>query len=82
MDMPLMISAAIRYAAAYHGSTEVVARTIEGDLHRYDYATAHARTQQEPRAVADWWRSGHGHRHLVDALRRQDRILVAGADEL
>ena len=52
MDMPLMISAAIRYAAAYHGSTEVVARTIEGDLHRYDYATAHARTQQLANALA------------------------------
>ena len=38
MDMPLMISAAIRHAAEFHGKTEVVARTIEGDIHRYDYA--------------------------------------------
>jgi fatty-acyl-CoA synthase len=51
MDMPLMISAAIRYAATFHGSTEVVARTIEGDLHRYDYAEAHARTQQLANAL-------------------------------
>ena len=52
MDMPLMISAAMRYAAQYHGSTEVVARTIEGDLHRYDYASAHARMQQLANALA------------------------------
>jgi len=52
MDMPLMISAAMRHAADYHGSTEVVARTIEGDLHRYDYAQAHARMQQLANALA------------------------------
>ena len=51
MDMPLMISAAMRYAAQYHGSTEVVARTIEGDIHRYDYAAAHARMQQLANAL-------------------------------
>jgi len=51
MDMPLMISAAIRHAADYHGRTEVVARTIEGDLHRYDYASAHARMQQLANAL-------------------------------
>jgi 3-(methylthio)propionyl---CoA ligase len=51
MDMPLMISAAIRHAADYHSSTEIVARTIEGDIHRYDYATAHARMQQLANAL-------------------------------
>ena len=51
MDMPLMISAAIRHAAEYHGGTEVVARTIEGDIHRYDYASAHARMQQLAHAL-------------------------------
>ena len=51
MDMPLMISAAIRHAAEFHGKTEVVARTIEGDIHRYDYATAHARMQQLANAL-------------------------------
>lgn len=43
MDMPLMISAAIRHAADHHGKTEVVALAIEGDIHRYDHATAHLR---------------------------------------
>jgi len=51
MDMPLMISAAIRHAATFHGGTEVVARTIEGDIHRYDYATAYARMQQVANAL-------------------------------
>jgi len=51
MDMPLMIAAAIRHAATFHGGTEVVARTIEGDIHRYDYATAHARMQQLANAL-------------------------------
>ena len=51
MDMPLMISAAIRHAATFHGGTEVVARTIEGDIHRYDYSEAHARMQQLAHAL-------------------------------
>jgi fatty-acyl-CoA synthase len=51
MDMPLMISAAMRHAAEFHGNTEVVARSIEGDIHRYDYATAHARMQQLANAL-------------------------------
>jgi fatty-acyl-CoA synthase len=51
MDMPLMISAAIRHAATFHSGTEVVARTIEGDIHRYTYAEAHARMQQLANAL-------------------------------
>ena len=51
MDMPLMISAAIRHAATFHGGTEVVARCIEGDIHRYTYAEAHARMQQLANAL-------------------------------
>jgi len=43
MEMPLMISAAIRQAADHHGKTEVVALAIEGAIHRCDHSTAHAR---------------------------------------
>ena len=43
MDMPLLVSGAIDHAAAIHGTTEIVARTIEGGLHRYSYASAAAR---------------------------------------
>src|SRR5437667_1600984 len=35
MDMPLMISSAIRHAAEFHGSTEDVARDVDGTIHRY-----------------------------------------------
>jgi 3-(methylthio)propionyl---CoA ligase len=51
MDMPLSIAALIEYAADYHGDTEIVARTIEGTLHRYNYRTAHARTKQLAQAL-------------------------------
>jgi 3-(methylthio)propionyl---CoA ligase len=46
MDMPLLISGFIKYAADYHGEVEVVAREIEGDVHRYTYADAHPRIQR------------------------------------
>ena len=49
MDMPLMISAAIRHAAEHHRKTEVVALAMEVDIHRYDHADrarAHAATDQ------------------------------------
>ena len=46
MDMPLLISGLIQYAADYHGETEVVAREIEGDIHRYSYAAAHPRIKR------------------------------------
>jgi acyl-CoA synthetase (AMP-forming)/AMP-acid ligase II len=51
MDMPLMISSIIRHAAEYHGSTPIVARTIEGDLFRYDYRTAYTRIQRLAHAI-------------------------------
>ena len=46
MDMPLLISGLIQYAADYHGEAEVVAREIEGDIHRYTYADAHPRIKR------------------------------------
>jgi len=46
MDMPLLISGLIQYAAAYHGEAEIVAREIEGDIHRYTYADAHPRIKR------------------------------------
>ena len=51
MDAPLMISGLIEHAAAYHGDTEIVARTIEGGIHRYDYAQAHARIKKLAKAL-------------------------------
>src|SRR6266702_3558237 len=46
MDMPLLISGLIQYAADYHGEAEIVAREIEGDIHRYTYAEAHPRIKR------------------------------------
>ena len=46
MDTPLLISSLLDYAATYHADTEIVSRTIEGPIHRYTYADAHARSKQ------------------------------------
>jgi len=51
MDMPLLLSGFIEYAACFHGETEVVAREIEGDIHRYTYADAHRRTKRLAKAL-------------------------------
>jgi len=48
MDMPLMISSAIQYAATYHGETEVVARGVDGAIHRYNYAEAERACDASP----------------------------------
>ena len=39
-EEPLLISSIIAHAARYHGDTEIVSRTVEGDIHRYTYAEA------------------------------------------
>ena len=43
MDTPLLISSLIEHAARCHGDTEIVSRTVEGPIHRYDYVRCHAR---------------------------------------
>ena len=45
MDRPLLISTLIQYAAEYHGDTEIVTRSVEGPIHRYNYAEADARRE-------------------------------------
>jgi 3-(methylthio)propionyl---CoA ligase len=51
MDMPLMISSAIQYAATFHGGTEIVARDVDGVIHRSTYAEAHRRTKRLANAL-------------------------------
>jgi acyl-CoA synthetase (AMP-forming)/AMP-acid ligase II len=51
MEMPLLISSFIDHAAATHGTTEVVSRTIDGGLHRYTYADVQGRTKQLAKAL-------------------------------
>ena len=51
MDMPLMLSSAIQHAAEFHGGTEVVARDVDGAIHRYTYADAHRRMKRLANAL-------------------------------
>jgi acyl-CoA synthetase (AMP-forming)/AMP-acid ligase II len=51
MDMPLLISSAIEHAATFHGGTEIVARGVDGAIHRYTYAQAHRRAKRLARAL-------------------------------
>jgi acyl-CoA synthetase (AMP-forming)/AMP-acid ligase II len=46
MNMPLMVSSLIDHAAMFHADTPIVARTIEGDVHRYTYGEAGSRTKR------------------------------------
>jgi fatty-acyl-CoA synthase len=51
MQMPLLISALLRHADAYHGDTEIVSRLAPGEIHRYTYRDAHRRTRQVANAL-------------------------------
>ena len=51
-DQPLLISNLIEYADVYHGDTEVVSKTVEGEIHRYDYGECHRRSKKFANALA------------------------------
>ena len=52
MEMPLLISSLIEFAARHHHDAEIVSRrVVEGDLHRYTYAEAAARSRQVANAL-------------------------------
>ncbi len=51
-DRPLLISSLIDFAAQYHGDVEIVTRTVEGPIHRYNYRDARARSRQVAGALA------------------------------
>lgn len=46
MDVPLLLSGLIDYAAEYHGDTEIVSRKIDDSIHRYTYREAHSRIKR------------------------------------
>jgi fatty-acyl-CoA synthase len=52
MDLPLLVSGLIRHADRNHGDTEIVSKTVEGEVHRYTYRDAHARARRLARALA------------------------------
>ncbi|HLI14024.1 MAG TPA: long-chain fatty acid--CoA ligase [Alphaproteobacteria bacterium] len=51
METPLLLITLLDYAAKYHGETEIVTRSVEGPIHRYDYRRCYARTAQLAHAL-------------------------------
>jgi acyl-CoA synthetase (AMP-forming)/AMP-acid ligase II len=51
MDAPLLITNLIRHADRHHGETEIVSKTVEGDIHRYNYRAAHSRARRLAKAL-------------------------------
>ena len=51
MDTPLSVISLLDYAAGYHGEAEVVSRTVEGPMHRYNYRDAYRRAQSLAHAL-------------------------------
>ncbi|MBM3485870.1 MAG: long-chain-fatty-acid--CoA ligase [Alphaproteobacteria bacterium] len=51
MQPAFSIAALIRNADRLHGRTEIVSRTIEGPIHRYNYRDAHARSRRLANAL-------------------------------
>ena len=53
MDRPLLIAPVLRFAAECHGDTPVITRSVEGPIHRTDYATLYGRVQRLANALID-----------------------------
>jgi fatty-acyl-CoA synthase len=51
MDVPLLVSAMIDYAADYHGQQEIVSRELDGKIHRYSYREARSRCKKLAQAL-------------------------------
>ena len=50
-EQPLMIASIIRHAARHHARTEVVSKTVEGIIHRTNYAEIERRSRRLARAL-------------------------------
>jgi acyl-CoA synthetase (AMP-forming)/AMP-acid ligase II len=50
-DFPLIVSRLLTYAESFHGSTEIVSKRLEGDIHRYTFADLASRTRQLANAL-------------------------------
>ena len=46
MDRPLLVTPLMQFAAAYHGDTAIVTRSVEGPIHRTTYAETYRRIQK------------------------------------
>ena len=51
MTQPMLISDLLEYAAAHHGSSEIISGRLEGDIHRYTYQDALKRSKQLAHAL-------------------------------
>ena len=51
MDLPLLISEQIEFAARFHGSTEVITRTVEGPIHRSSWGEVARRARKLANAL-------------------------------
>jgi acyl-CoA synthetase (AMP-forming)/AMP-acid ligase II len=51
MSQPLLISSIIEFAARHYGSSEIVSRRVEGDVHRYTYRECHRRARRMAHAL-------------------------------
>ncbi|MES2956624.1 MAG: 3-(methylthio)propionyl-CoA ligase [Pseudomonadota bacterium] len=50
-DQPLSISSLIEFAGRHHHDAQIVSRRVEGDIHRYTYREAAARSRQVAAAL-------------------------------
>src|SRR4051812_32251772 len=50
-DRPLLISSLIDHAATFHPHAEIVGRTVEGPVHRTNYADIQRRAKQVANAL-------------------------------
>ena len=50
-DWPLLVHKIIDHAALYHGSREIVTRTVEGPIHRTNYAQTASRARRVAKAL-------------------------------
>ena len=53
-NQPLLLSSLLQHADRFHGSTEIVSRTVEGPIHRYAYKDAARRTRKLADALQRW----------------------------
>jgi fatty-acyl-CoA synthase len=60
-SQPLLISSLIVHAERHHGSTEIVSRRVEGDIHRSSWGQIARRSRQVANAL-DGLRLAHGER--------------------
>ncbi len=51
-DWPLVVTSVIDHAAEWHGEREMVTRTVEGPIHRTNYAELHLRARKLAQALS------------------------------